>query len=496
MDSICRLLRSRLWLYCLLCVLSVLIGSGAHASTRKHVSMPTAQSVAGNPSGQVTRTGNSLFVPGQPLEGEFIPGVDGKKIPVRGILPTIDFSIPRTLTQGKNLLKGGVIGAGVSLGIDWMLSQIGAFIDENSGAPMKNGKKSAPASSLYWCHVNSDTHCNNSAPDRMRLSTPTQFPDIYKPWNPNSQLCSVTYSIQNNGGQVLISYVFNNPGQCGVRDGSAQITYYRRGTCPAPSFFDAELMSCVENAPVPLEDPDYDLMFNAANSQNAAWLKGLLKDVCAASPSPARCFEEMKQNSALNGPASVAGGTTTQTTNSVSPSGVSTQTVTTTKNTYSFTYGPTYYDYRKTTQIITTENGEPKSDTTIEDPVEPEQEEKPPEEEQEEPVLCAGQGCDGPAYVDQYEPTDVTKEEAIDSYMSRIQSIPIIAAVSGLFSVNVSGTCPVWEVNSSLDVMGASMPINLRFDYLCLPWVVSLKPWIQAVMLAVCLMLAIRIALL
>lgn len=489
MDSFCRLLRSRLWLYCLLCVLSVLIGS-AHASTRKHVSMPSAQSVANNPSGQVTRTGNSLFVPGQPLEGEFIPGVDGKKIPVRGIIPTIDFSIPRTITQGKNLLKGGAIGVGVSLGIDWLLSQIDALIDDD-GVPKKMQPSPVPTTGVFWCAGNPQQPCAENS----RFSSPHEYFNIVWPasvegmeyFNRRVTVAGSLATAVTSARRFSDGYVWEN---------HSTATSKRFGECPPPLAYNEDFLSCVEMVPGPLTDPDYDLMFDIANQQNAAWLKGLLNDVCANSPSPSRCFEEMKQNSALNGPASVPGGTTTKTTNSVSPSGVATQTVTTTKNTYNFTYGPTYYDYRKTTQIITTENGEPKEDTTIEEPVEPDQEEMPPEENQEEPVLCTGEGCDGPAYVDQYEPTDVTKEDAIDSYMSRIQSIPIIAAVGGLFSVNVSGSCPVWEVNSSLDVMGASMPINLRFDYLCLPWVVSLKPWIQAVMLAVCLMLAIRIALL
>lgn len=494
MDSFCRLLRPRLWLYCLLCVLSVLIGS-AHASTRKHVSMPSAQSVANNSSGQVTRTGNSLFVPGQPLEGEFIPGVDGKKIPVRGIIPTIDFSIPRTITQGQNLLKGGAIGVGVSLGIDWLLGQIDAFIDQNQ-LPMKQGKVPGENPDLYFCISPEPGYCNYTTPTRIRLYSPGDFPDWYKAYSPQTTLCNWSFTPLQSGAQFKVNYQYSARPDCSIIHGTSTATFHRVGSCPLPYAYDQELMQCVTTQAIPLDDGDYNLMFDIANQQNAAWLKGLLNDVCAASPSPSRCFEEMKQNSALNGPASVPGGTTTQTTNSVSPSGVSTQTVTTTKNTYNFTYGPTYYDYRKTTQIITTENGEPKSDTTIDEPVEPEQEEKPPEDEQEEPVLCAGEGCDGPAYVDQYEPTDVTKEDAIDSYMSRIQSIPIIAAVGGLFSVNVDGSCPVWDVNSSLDVMGASMPIDLRFDYLCLPWFVSLKPWIQAVMFAVCLMLAIRIALL
>ncbi|ARS48997.1 hypothetical protein PSMEN_11580 [Ectopseudomonas mendocina] len=175
---------------------------------------------------------------------------------------------------------------------------------------------------------------------------------------------------------------------------------------------------------------------------------------------------------------------------------MATQTVTTTTNNYKITYGPTYYDYRRTTQIVTKTDGNPVSDTTDEESEDVEQEEQVEEKQEEEPVPCVGQMCDGPAYVDQYEPTDVTKEEAIDSYMSRIQSIPIIAAVSGIFSVSVDGSCPVWEVNTSFNVVDSNMPINLRFDHLCLSWVIALKPWIQAVMFAVCAMLAVRIALL
>lgn len=495
MDGISSIYRRTLWHACVLCI--VFGVNSANASTRKHVSMPTAQSVATNPSGPVTRTGNSLFAPGQPLEGEFIPGVDGKKIPVRGILPTIDFSIPRTLSQGKSLLKGGIIGAGVSIGIDWLVGQIGAFVDENSGNLMKNGKKLAPASSLFWCHVNSDTYCNNSAPDRMRLSSPTQFPSIFKAWNPLSELCSATYSIQSNGSQVLIKYINNNPGQCGVRDGSSQITYYRRGSCPQPSYYDSELMSCVESAPIPLEDPDYDLMFDIANQQNAAWLSGLLKDVCANSPSPARCFEEMKQSSALSGPKTVPGETVTKTTNTTGANGVVTQTITNTKNTYNFTYGPTYYDYSKTTQITTSKDGVPVSDETITEPTEPEQEQEPQEEDkQEDPVLCSGQGCDGPAYEDQYTPIEEKKEDYLDDYASRVSSIPIIQALNGLFDINVSGSCPVWTFDYQVPVIGASMPINLVFDYLCLPWFTQYGPWIRAVIYLVAVYAAIRIALL
>lgn len=494
MDSFCSILRACLWRGCLLCVLSALVAGPALASTRKHVSMPTAQSVATNPSGPVTRTGNSLFVPGQPLEGEFIPGVDGKKIPVRGILPTIDFSIPRTLTAGKNLLKGGAIGVGVSLGIDWLLSQIDAIID-NGVVKVPSITEAQPGPGNYWWSnpfVLTDPTKFTSPDKSCRIRDGQQYSLPGSKWEfvsaqkvDDAKFACIYNSYNPDGSPALKNYI----GGYTARNGT---------NCPSGATYDSARGACLmPNGYEPLSSQGYDTMFDIANQQNAAWLSNLMKDVCANSPSPARCFEELKQGSALSGPKTVPGETVTKTTNTTGSNGVVTQTVTNTKNTYNFTYGPTYYDYSKTTQITTSQDGVPVSDETITEPSEPEQEQEPQEEDkEEEPILCSGQGCDGPAYVDQYEPTDVTKESAIDSYMSRIQGIPIIAAVGGLFSVNVSGSCPVWEVNSSLEVLGASMPINLRFDYLCLPWVVSLKPWVQAVMFAVCLMLAIRIAIL
>ena len=495
MDGTRGIYRRALWLPCVLCAVFGL--STVQAATRQYVPMPSAASAANSSTGQASKVGSELSILDDLLNRPYIKGGgSGSGTPVNGIKAAINFSLPKMYGHLKSGIKGGVIGVGASTALSYLINEIGAFIDEN-GVPMKNGKKSVPASGLYWCHVNSDTHCNNSAPDRMRLSTPTQFPDIYKPWNPNSQLCSVTYSMQNNGSQVLISYVFNNPGQCGVRDGTSQITYYRRGTCPAPSFFDAELMSCVENAPVPLDDPDYDSMFNIANSQNASWLRGLLRQSCNGSLNPGACFQQLFNSSALSGPSTVKGPSSTTTTNTTTAAGVASQTTTTTNTNYHLNYGGNYFDYRKTTQIITQTDGVTTSDTTIDEPTDIEQEDTPPEDEkQEEPVSCSGQGCDGPEYEDQYTPLEETKENYLDDYASRVAAIPIIQAVGGLFEVNVNGSCPVWTFNHQMQVLGASMPINLVFDYLCLPWFVQYGPWIRAVIYLVAVYAAIRIALL
>ncbi len=487
MDGTRGIYRRALWLTCVLCVVFGL--STVQAATRKHVSMPSSQSVVNNPGGPVTRTGNNLTVPGQPLEGEYIPGVDGKKIPVRGILPKIDYSIPRTFTHIKNGLRGGAIGVGVAVGLDWLLGQIDAIIDE--GVPKKLQNVPVPVDGFYWCRYSTQSLCT----EQHRYSDPNSYFDDFSTGNPN--LVYVSHRWVNLTDTRIRAYItYRYLPDNSLKVDHAQQEFWRYGACTPPAVYSPAVYQCVENKLLPLTDAHFDQMFDIANQQNAEWLKGLLKDACNGSPSPAACFNSLKEQSALVGPATVPGSTTTKTTNSIGSNGVATQTVTTTTNNYKITYGPTYYDYRRTTQIVTKTDGVPVSDTTDEESEDVEQEEQPEEKQDEEPIPCNGQGCDGPAYEDQYTPLDETKEDYLDDYASRVAAIPIIQAVSGLFDVNVSGSCPVWTFNHQMQVLGASMPINLTFDYLCLPWFIQYGPWIRAVIYLVAVYAAIRIALL
>ncbi|USR41296.1 hypothetical protein L1F06_007640 [Ectopseudomonas hydrolytica] len=486
MDGTRGIYRRALWLTCVLCVVFGL--STVQAATRKHVSMPSGQSVVNNPGAPVTRTGNNLTVPGQPLEGEVILGVDGKKIPVRGILPKIDYSIPRTLNHVKNGMRGGVIGVGVAVGLQFLLDQIDAVVGPN-GEYLKEKPVPTTSNTLFWCGGTSTTQCISP-----RFATPNDYFNTVWVDTPTLQFVNRRITVVGDLAQAVTDAIRVSDGLYYNNHSTASSRKF--GQCTAPTYYDQDLQSCAVSELTALSDADYDLMFDIANQQNADWIKNLLKDSCNGSPSPGACFNSLKEQSALTGPATVPGSTTTKTTNSIGSNGVATQTVTTTTNNYKITYGPTYYDYRRTTQIVTKTDGVPVSDTTDEESEDVEQEEQPEEKQDEEPIPCNGQGCDGPAYEDQYTPLDETKEDYLDDYASRVAAIPIIQAVSGLFDVNVSGSCPVWTFNHQMQVLGASMPINLTFDYLCLPWFIQYGPWIRAVIYLVAVYAAIRIALL
>ncbi len=422
-------------------------------------------------------------------------------MPVKSEVP---FVKQRTWNMAKAGMRGGIVGIGTSVAVGMMLDQIGAFIDENSKLPMKMGKELTPSADLYWCHEYDSGYCDNSHISKMKLATPTEFPILYEQWQPGSDLCSATYTPQNNGAQVLINFKFANPGQCSTGgQGSSSITYYRRGKCPSPYVYDVEFMQCAKSdVPVPLTEADYGLMEAFANAQNSAWLQGLLKDVCSSSPSPGRCFEDMQaEGRQLKGASSVAGPSKTTTSSYTDANGVTQQTTTTQTTTYNIIkFGPNYYDYSKT--VTTTKTGSDGSSETSTETETPEvtEEEKPPQEEQEDEQVaaqpCSGTTCDGPAYEDQYQPTEDTKEDHIDSYVDRVASIPIIQAVGNLFDISAGGSCPVWTFNHQLEIGGFSTNINLVFDYLCQPWFTQYGPWIRAVIYLVAVYAAIRVALL
>lgn len=198
----------------------------------------------------------------------------------------------------------------------------------------------------------------------------------------------------------------------------------------------------------------------------------------------------------VSGPTTVSGPSTTTTGTYTRSDGTTGTTSSTTNTTYNIAYGPDYFDYSTTVTNTTTKDGVTTgTDTTTDSPEVTE--ETPPEDEEEDdaPSPCAS-NCDGPAYTDLYKKTDKTKEHELDSYKSRVQSIPIIAAVSGLFNVSVGGACPIWSYHGAVSIISASLPIDLDFDFHCQPWFVAFGPWIKTVLLVVCTYYAIRIGIL
>ena len=493
MDSFSRIYRRALWLSCLFCALFVVATS--EAATRKYVKLPSKQEVINNPSLPPVRAGEAVTVTGQPLEGEYIPnpGSGTKGTPVK-VLPRVDGSIPRTLNHVKNGLRGGIIGVGVSVGLSLLLDQVGGFIDEAGQPPKKYSEEPTGNPSLFWCADQVSANCTDADYFYSRYQFPEDIAPAFMAELPSRSLCEVSKVFVSSS---VIQTIIKHSGNGCATINTTTFNMYKHGVCTGDEYYSESKNACVaQGLPVELDDSDYDVMFDFANQQNAEWLTGLLRDVCNGSVNPGDCFDQMSDYSALSGPSLVQGPITTKTVTSVTPEGLTSQTVVTSNTKYEITYGDTYYDYRKITTTTNVTDGVPGDETVEEDAEDITEEEKPEEEEEESPVLCTGASCDGPAYEDQYEPTTETKEDSIDDYMSRVQQIPILAAVGGMFDITVAGSCPVWEVHHSMEILGATMNIDLVFDYLCLSWFVAYGPWIRAVIYAVAAFAAVRVGLL
>ena len=107
----------------------------SYSATRKSVTVPSA-SVVARGGGSPSVSGPSLKIPGQPGV-EYIPrsGGGASGVPIK-IIPTIDFSIPRTIKGSVSSLKGGIAGIAATAAMSMALDSIGGFIDEN-GKPVK-----------------------------------------------------------------------------------------------------------------------------------------------------------------------------------------------------------------------------------------------------------------------------------------------------------------------------------------------------------------------
>jgi hypothetical protein len=492
MDSIRGVLRSGLWLCFLLCVLSV--ASHSNAATRKSVTIPTAQSVATSPgSGVPIKSGSTLSIPGA-AQGEYIPFEPGsRKVPLK-VIPTIDYSIPRTINAAKGLLKNNAASILIGGTIAALLAGVDMLIEDGKVVKRKEGE-TAPTAQIGW------NPSGGLPPVNSRYSDPVT---ALNTWGSYFCQSSFTNCYTDNHHRVSDTRWEATAHRTRTGTGSTPEAYTIKadllGTCPPGYTFQSPTGKCTSNQTTtePASDADFDAIDPYVSGQTAEWIHGLLRESCSGSNAPGRCFEDLKDNVSLSGPSTVTGPATSTSSTYTKPDGtVGTKSSNTTTN-YKVTYGPTYFDFSKTQTTIWNEDGQQVGEETVTENDDIEAEE-PAEEPKEEEVAspCDGSICDGPAYEDLYSPTDVTKEDHLDSYSDRISGIPIIAAAGSLFDVSISaGACPTWSYNGNLDLGIASMPIDLVFDYLCLPWFVDYKPWIQAIILLGFTLVAIRIGIL
>lgn len=350
----------------LLVVLSI---GHAHAATRKHVSMPSDGQVIGSGNGS-SRSGDTLHVPGDG-KTEYIPssyggGSKGTKLPIK---PTYDYSIPRTVKGMTSNLRGGVYGAVLGVGLQYMLDQVDGFIDENQ-QPVKlaPGFTVDPVDPLdYRWHYKSNTTDPGYA-------TPTAACSAAAKRAKSTYTGEVRGAVFEQDGRLRQAcyYIYNS-----THGGTRADDVLRYGSkCPSGSAYSNASNSCESSSggTVPLSEQDYDLMEAAAAAKDSEWLKERLREHCEGGLNPQACYESLRDSVKLEGPSSVTDhGPATTTT---SPAGTTT---TTESTTIDITYGDNYYDYRKTKTTIVT-----KPDGTTETTTETEPETEQPREEEEE----------------------------------------------------------------------------------------------------------------
>ncbi|WP_213663339.1 hypothetical protein [Stutzerimonas stutzeri] len=436
----------------LLVVLSI---GHAHAATRKYVSMPSNGSVVNSGNGS-SKSGGTLSVPGSTIEGEYIPssyggGSKGTKLPVK---PTYDYSIPRTIKGMSGSLRGGVVGIGLSVGLQYMLDQVGGFIDE-SGQPLKRipdtGETYQPGpTDLKWTMAKPNpslsTLPTSNTPEGVCLIYAKAFASGYSDvqyvgsfvTNKSSTQATCNYQWSKNGGTVTTSQSY------ATRTGE---------TCPAG--YERNGNDCQKTTlqTAPLTEADYDLMEAAAAAKDSEWLKDRLRDHCEGGLSPESCYESLRDSVSLSGPASVTENGPTSTT--VGPSGTTT---TTNKTDIDITYGDNYYDYRKTSTVVKT-NPDGTTETTTE--AEPETE-QPTEEDREDIEFTDSEfPAVEPFYVQKYPNglsgvwSDAKSQFDSSQFMAFLQS----------FIPQFSGSCPSWSM--SFDISAWANYGTQSFANLC-----------------------------
>lgn len=303
----------------------------SYAGTKKKVQMPTAESVA-NGSGVPVKSGNSLSIPGD-LQQEYIPADNFSRRTPFKVLPTIDFSIPRTIEHSKGFLKnnaasiavGGVI-AGMVVGLNWVMGEGGQIQKKESGPIPYN------PSYIHW-----DAYGHKSSSASGAVSA-------FLSATGGGQVC------RTNGLQTIDSgsyFIIRPGGSCDQTGFTVDVWRYGQ-SCPEGSSFDNTSRSCSTQQLSPLAPSDFSLLDAYINAQSSDWIKDLIRESCQGSLAPDRCFEDLRDNVSLTGPSTVSGPSTLTTTSG--PSGTTTKE---TKTNYQITYGSDFFIYAPTTTTTT-----------------------------------------------------------------------------------------------------------------------------------------------
>lgn len=449
------------------CLLLCAVSLTVNAATRVPVKVNT--SAVANGAGAATKVGDNVRIPGTPGT-EYIPrtpsGTPGTPIKV---IPTIDYSIPRTITQVKSYLKANAAQAMMSAAIAAAVAGVGWVMNpENTELKKKQA----------------------ALPDGTPLASTGNL------WNPASYC--VTYPASQTLGKVVTTTWNGKVYAVGAwKKGEMPSGYTANNNCtssslgyfPTAAYYPSSGQKIISEADiqitnVPLTDADWNSLDSQINGSTADFIKNLIKDSCNGSTNPGGCFDSLMSQSALSGPATVSGGTSTSTSTYTKPDGTTGTRSTDTTTNFNITYGPDYFDFSKTVTQNTYEDGV-KTGTTTETEGSEVTQEQPSDDEEEKPVAspCAGTKCDGPKYEDLYKPKDDTANDVNNDYITRVKNIPILTAVGGFFNVGGGGSCPTWQTTVNIDIGIYRGSYSLDFYFFCTPTALQTYQWASYVLM-------------
>lgn len=431
------------------------VSVSAHAATRKYVSMPSDGKVVGSGRGSSV-SGDILTVPGDPIDGEYIPssyggGSKGTKLPIQ---PKYQYVKSRTIKGMVGTLKGGnIAAAGLTIGLQYMLDAVDGFIEDNQ---VMVPSTQIVTGGYYWAGGDGVTNKTDSP----------------------AQTCELYFQGANNGVPGSLTYKFTDVKRvtCSwqLRSGAAGasgFSIYRWGSsCPSGATYDSATGTCTApGGSRPATEADFDLMEAAAAAKDSEWLKERLREHCEGGLNPQACYESLRDSVKLEGPSSVTEQGPTSTT--TSPAG----TTTTTSNTkIDITYGDNYYDYRKTSTVTKTN---PDGTTETETKTDPEE---VTEEQEQQPEEM-------PAVTDLYKPY-IDKLNDIKTDVSAPPSVVSPIGWSAWYSFGggcseITAELPIigsWSTNYCPYIYDWVRPI-LAFIFVVFTWHYCRELWSEAV---------------
>ncbi|MFC4859690.1 hypothetical protein ACS8MQ_00905 [Pseudomonas sp. MAHUQ-62] len=374
-------------------------------------------------------------------EGEYIPGVNGRKTPVP-VSKSLIQSIPRTIEHTRKLvslpdiLLTGTI-AGLIAGLDWVM-------DPETQSIRKEEKQfeQAPLTQYKWSISGNGWGPYEGATADAACKAGSDRP----PFTGRQGHASSAWSWLNGTNGLACEYPSPTGGPPQV------VAVYQTGSCPIPyAIKDGECMKETGSQKVPLTSADLDRIAPYVNGQTGEWIRDLMRESCAQSPSPGACLESLQEGGPeLSGPASVQGPKEVTTGTYTRPDGTTGTTKTETSTTYNIKYGPTYIDITNNKTVTTYKDDQKVGEETSTDGEEV-TEEVPQEENEQDYSFQDATFPEVEPFYDQQYPDGL---EGV--WNARKQDFDNSAFLAFLrsFIPSFSGSCPAWAMSFDLQAMG------------------------------------------